>query len=385
MTNQPFVDFYESKKIIPVHQDTTDMRKHLHRRNALYHQLGLIPAWMAGRSVIEFGPGTGDNAIHTSSLDIARYVLVDGNSESIREVKERVTDGRVRAGSVDVIHSLATAFESDERFDLVLCEGLVPGQLDPSAFVRRLSSFCKPGGVIVTTTIGATSCLGDTCRRVIKPFASRQVPEFWAQVELLVQFFKRDVEMLQGMSRYPKDWVLDTVMYDWGELPWFPLEEAVGALRDEFMFHGSSPKFFQDLRWYKSIREEDFGFSELAIQQYNRLAPLLLDYRASPETCPSYDQIDGPKLESMSAQAYAISRQMHSGDTVDGAEEFVTVIEKIVEEIRIGMPETAKSLEDFCTGVLALRGNQDLTTADFGTFRGLFGRGQQYLSMAKIG
>src|SRR5437016_651290 len=99
MKKKPYIDFYESKKIIPVHQDTTDIEKHLQRRNALYYQLSLIPGWMTGRSVIEFGPGTGDNAIHTSSLSLSRYVLVDGNSESIKEVNQRVEEKLIHADS----------------------------------------------------------------------------------------------------------------------------------------------------------------------------------------------------------------------------------------------------------------------------------------------
>lgn len=82
---KPYIDFYESHKIIPVNQDTTDFQKHIKRRNALYYQLGLIPGLINGKSVIEFGPGTGDNAMHTSSLSPARYVLVDGNSQSIKQ------------------------------------------------------------------------------------------------------------------------------------------------------------------------------------------------------------------------------------------------------------------------------------------------------------
>mgnify|MGYP006176012067 CR=1 FL=1 len=48
------------------------------RRDSLYRVLGLPPSFVRGRSVIEFGPGSGHNALFTASLAPARYVLVDG-------------------------------------------------------------------------------------------------------------------------------------------------------------------------------------------------------------------------------------------------------------------------------------------------------------------
>ncbi|MBA3656259.1 MAG: class I SAM-dependent methyltransferase [Gemmatimonadaceae bacterium] len=386
MKKHPFVDFYESKKIIPVHQDTTDFKKHLQRRNALYHQLSVIPGWVAGRSVIEFGPGTGDNAMHTSSLLPARYVLVDGNSESVKEVKARVADRRIHGDSVEVVHSLADDFETDERFDLVICEGLVPGQLDPSAFLRKIAGLCKPGGVVITTTAGAASGLGDICRHAIMPFFTRQADDFWEQVDLAIDFFDPDLQMLPGMSRYPKDWVLDTVMYDWGERWWFSIADAIAALDSNFAFHGSSPRFFQDMRWYKSIHGlRDYGFNELATQQYHELVPLLLDYRNSPRDCPMVHQISGTQLETLCQQAWTVSRKVHTGKDLADLEEFLGIIRNVAQLVEGALPQTAASLSDFCTGVSALHdGTRNLTNVDMGSFRGLFGRGQQYISLVNV-
>lgn len=381
----PYIDFYESNKIIPVHQDTKDLQTHFQRRNALYYQMGLIPGWMAGKSVIEFGPGTGDNAMHTSSLSLSRYVLVDGNSESIKEINNRIDKKMIYADSVAVSHCLANEFDTNEKFDLVICEGLVPGQLDSSGFLRKLSKFCKVGGIIVTTTVGATSCLGDTCRHALKPFFALQTKDFWKQVDLLVQFFKEDIKMLHGMSRFPKDWVLDTVMHDWGERPWFSIEDAITALKDNFIFHGSSPCFFQDFRWYKSIQEVDFGFNNLAIKQSNELIPLLLDYRNTPENCQALEVLDGIELENLCEKAYAISYKIHVTEDIELFEDFLDVIKLIIKLIERLMPQTADSLSDYYHSVSLLKtGQRELMETNLGKFRGLFGRGQQYICMVKV-
>ena len=77
---RPFLDYYGANAISPVNQDLSDLALHLERRESLYLALGIVPAFVAGRSVIEFGPGSGHNAIYTSSLRPRRYVLVDANA-----------------------------------------------------------------------------------------------------------------------------------------------------------------------------------------------------------------------------------------------------------------------------------------------------------------
>ena len=83
MSERPYLDYYISNKIIPVRQDISQLESHLKRRSVLYHHLSIPPAAVRSQRVLEIGPGTGDNAIHTASLSPKAYVLVDGNPYSI--------------------------------------------------------------------------------------------------------------------------------------------------------------------------------------------------------------------------------------------------------------------------------------------------------------
>ena len=69
MQNRPaFVGFYESNNISPVSQDISDLNKHFQRRNSLFRSLGILPSLVKGIKVLEFGPGSGHNALYTASL-----------------------------------------------------------------------------------------------------------------------------------------------------------------------------------------------------------------------------------------------------------------------------------------------------------------------------
>ena len=79
LADTSLVEFYTRHKISPVRQDITDLRVHFERRASLYRHLGILPMAIAGRTVLEIGPGSGHNSLYTASLRPSRYVLVEAN------------------------------------------------------------------------------------------------------------------------------------------------------------------------------------------------------------------------------------------------------------------------------------------------------------------
>src|SRR5580692_434148 len=67
----------------------------------------------------------------------------------------------------NVVHSYVEDFATDERFDLVLAEGLIPFQNDPLGFARHIASFVRPGGVLVVTCVDSASAIGEIGRRLL--------------------------------------------------------------------------------------------------------------------------------------------------------------------------------------------------------------------------
>ena len=52
--------------------------------------MGIVPAFVENRSVLEFGPGSGHNAIYTASLSPGTYELVEGNPKGVTDTRERL-------------------------------------------------------------------------------------------------------------------------------------------------------------------------------------------------------------------------------------------------------------------------------------------------------
>lgn len=323
---KPYLDYYAQRNIIPVHQDISNLELHFTRREGLYRSLGIVPGLLAGKAVVELGPGTGDNAVYIAHLRPAEFLLVDGSPASVEEIEAKRASGML-PGNVSVVQSDILEFTRDGHFDLVLCEGVAPGQADPGAFLRHIARLASVGGVVVLTTVSATSTLADVCRRVIKPLMAPKFDGFDDLLAFLADFFKEDLQLLRGMSRKRKDWVLDQILHPWTD-ELFTIPDAVAAIGETFDLHSSSPRFVTDWRWYKAVTEDDFGFNRVALESYRRSCAGLIDYRCDPATIT---RCDGDVLEEMCRRAYWRHVDAWHNDDRAAVDSFLGVVDEIAD------------------------------------------------------
>lgn len=368
-----FVDYYSERNISPVKQDISDRERHFGRRASLYRFLGIPPLYVEGASVLEFGPGTGDNALYTASLVPARYVLVDGNPRGVEET--RAVMAATGLPDTAVVHSYVEDFATDERFDLVLAEGLIPFQNDPIGFARHIASFVRPGGVLVVTCVDSASAIGEIGRRLL---ANRIAPPSLPYAERRAQLapvFAPHLATLEGMSRSVEDWVDDNIAQPLtGKL--YSMVDAIESLGpDGFVVAGSSPQFLTDWRWYKQLFGEERAFNERAIESYYRNVANFLDYR---ETLDDHDVELGRRLL---RDCDALHEAMLADDAGDAsglpaAVKRVAEIATLVEPVAAGTAASLRALANALSG-------SDATAAATNAFSSHFGRGQQYVSFIR--
>lgn len=374
---RPYLDYYGSRNIIPVRQDTRDRTKHLRRREALYRSLGMVPSWLAGKSVIEFGPGSGDNALVTASYGPGKLVFVDGNPKSIATINKRVDAGDFGNVECECRESNLLDYHDERRFDLVVCEGVLPGQHDPANYLRHVAEFVAPGGLLVITTVSYASVISEVCRRLVKPVFAKKHDDFDSLVTGLADFFKTDLNSLTGMSRLHEDWVLDQILHPWEAIT-FTLLEAIDAIDNDFDLQGTQPKFVEDWRWYKSIDGSDSGINTLAREQYDKALAAFLDYRVDPNMTRG---VDGQALDDVCRRAFELHLEIWHADDTARLPEFFSMVNEIAALLDGRMDDTAQSFRDYVRGMESLVEGDE--KADFGTFRTMFGRGQQYASFIR--
>jgi ubiquinone/menaquinone biosynthesis C-methylase UbiE len=372
MSSRPFVDFYTERKVIPTRQDVSDLARHFCRREALYRHLGIPKVLLTGASVIEFGPGSGHNALFTASARPGRYVLVDATPASLEATRSQFATGYA-GQDIQVVESDILTFRTDERFDLVLCEGVIPTQNDPAHFLRHIASFARPGGLVVMTCMDAISVLPEILRRYLARKEIHGIENFDRQVEVLVKFFQEDLTSLVGMSRHHEDWVVDQMLHPWSG-PLFSVQDALGAIGESYEFYGASPQFMTDWRWHKSIQERPFGFNHVAEQAYFSCAHNFLDHRY---VNPPREAGLNRALSDVCAQIYAreFAAEKQQRDYSDA--ELGSDLQQLLTALHGCHPVTREALTDF------LQYLESGDPRELKSFRQLWGRGQQYLSFIR--
>lgn len=279
---EAFLDFYREHGVLPVHYENN--RDFRYRRNWLYAKLGVPPALVTGKTVIEFGPGTGDNATVVAELQPASYVLVEANSTAILSLENKLSDKHF--GFVEVQESRVLDFTSPSKFSLVIAENIIPGRYKSVQFAEHILGFVEPGGVAVLTTQTSAGLLADICRHLLRPEIQRRVANakedgsFEDQVNLAAEIFSDDIASLGQSTRSATDWAVDNVLHDWLDRDrTFTPKQALEALTPEFDFLASSPSFDADTRWFKHVKEEPHKSMDLFLDALDRNIPALVDHR----------------------------------------------------------------------------------------------------------
>jgi SAM-dependent methyltransferase len=378
---ESLLDFYRRHQISPVRQDVRDLGAHFGRRAALYRHLGILPAFLRGRPVLEIGPGSGFNSLYTASVEPSRYVLVEANPRGVDDIRELFANYPALAGRIEVVPAAADEYHPPEPFEFVFCEGMLAlaGVPDPAQLLRTVARHTAPGGVLVITCIDAVSQLAEVSRRFIAQWLIDPADDLDEQVQRLLPVFSPHLSTLKGMTRRHDDWIVDNLLNPASIGPLLTIGDAVAALDGEFDVFGASPRFLADWRWHKAIADGSDRFNELALADYWASVHNLLDYRSEQ---PRRDPAENHRLSDAcvavreAVREYERGRDRSMRAVVAGALDMVAACAGVLS------PATAVAVAEL-TAVLHQPSIDAAAVAASHGFAPWFGRGQQYLSFSR--
>lgn len=357
------------------------MAAHFNRRAALYRHLGILPRYLAGRTALEVGPGSGFNSLYTASLNPARYVLVEPNPQGVIEIRQLFERYPKICAGVEVVEAAAEQFTSEGSFDFVFCEGVLAlaGLPNPTKLLWTVASHTATGGLLVITCIDAVSDFPEVLRRFVAHLIVKGDEPLSEKVDRLLPVFRPHLSTLPGMTRRHDDWIVDNLLSPASIGPLLTIPDAIAALDSEFDVFGASPQFLTDWRWYKSITTSPGGFNDLAVNEYWENVHNLFDYRG---LYGARNRDENKRLYAACSSVRDLVRAFENQRDSATISQVVAALETIILNARSFSSETALSLEEFCRTITQ---SNDLPAAlaaapSFGAW---FGRGQQYLSFSR--
>jgi len=373
MTTKSYVEFYREHQVSPVNYRLGSLEKHFCIRKALYRYLGILPAYVKGRRVLEAGPGSGYNALYTASLEPAVYDMVEPNPTGVATIKQVFAQYGGLLEAVRIHAQLIQDFPLKDPYDFVFCEGMIAGQDDPAALFRHMARYVAPGGVISTTTVDPVSCLADSLRRLLAQLLlDPQIP-IMDNVARLLPVFAPHLDSLSSMTRRYEDWVVDNLLNPAAINPHFSMADVIGTLGGSFQLLGSSPVFFTDWSWYKSLQGGAAQLNQKALSQYWQNVHNLLDYRTT--WAPRNEQENRTLYAACVGFRHAVRDLENNGDGLSRIEGH---LKELIAQTATFAPQLAEAL----TGYLAYLDKPDpFAIAGDEKLGPWFGRGQQNITL----
>ncbi|MBF0421767.1 MAG: class I SAM-dependent methyltransferase [Magnetococcales bacterium] len=365
------------RQVQPFQRDTSDLNLFLNTRNALYRHLGIVPAFLFRQSIVEFGPGFGENAILPLLHKPRRYVLVDSNENCLEKTRDRLTPHRHPDTQLDYRLCTIDEFHSDETFDLVICESVIPREIQPEKMLLSVARHVSMGGVLIITCQDQVSTFAELLRRLITLLVVPLNAPLEDKLARLVPLFEPHLKTIQGMNRSPSNWILDNLLRPWEDVS-FSIVDAIHALRDRFDVHGTSPRFITDSRWHRIIQSDDPGFNDIAEKDYYSQVHNLINHR---EWTPAVPVEKNKQLLEMCLKIFELVRTVENQQDRNLVPVILDHLQTVIELAADFSVATGQALRDYHR--VLDRFHRSGVLEPFSEFAPLFGRGQQFASFVR--
>jgi SAM-dependent methyltransferase len=383
------LEYYNKNHIVPVHQSAAvdDFINFSYQREILYLNLGVSMNLLADKSILEFGPGTGDNASVLLTKFPRLLDLVDGNDASQASINKLIIKNESLTGKTIVnLHTqdarnfnmpLDNQGEISSGYDLVICEGVINGNEHPAKLLTHISSFVKPGGNLIITTVSAMGVLDQALRRTFKPSIYRKSQDYREQVKICSDIFRNHLKNLPT-TKPIEDWVQDAILHPLSKEYIFDTVDAIFTLSRDFIAVGASPNFYQDFRWHKGIKRDYDNRNDEFIKQYKAVTPMLIDSRKH-----DYLEVANNKvLETLVVEIWNISCDFWNNNSYENFQEFIRLLEKTRDLLCNDLPDVTKAIDEYLVSFPEIMQGNYSNAMPF--FEKWWGRGLTYLSFRKL-
>ena len=296
-----FLNFYDKHKIIPVSQNIEEWHRHLNRRSKLYIQLGIPFPLLKGKNILEVAPGTGHNALATISCSPASYTLVEPSIAGFKAMEEKLKSIMATNKSQIFLenYTLEEYVKNNPKktFDIVICEGLIPGLDNKEQFLDALDATVGRGGILVITCADAISLFFENIRKLLSVVLTLGCDSFESMTAILLKSFKSHFETLQGASRSARDWAIDLMLNpaSFNMSDFFSIEDALRHFGNDYFYYGGSPQFLENYSWYKELPSSATEYNQAYIDSYIKKKHNLIHHKETfiiPFDCDFEKPID---------------------------------------------------------------------------------------------
>jgi SAM-dependent methyltransferase len=170
-------------------------------------------------------------------------------------------------------------FESQRRFDIVICENWLGDLPHELLLIRKLADLVRPGGVLVMTLTPLIGLLPNMMRKLLAlRLVERDMP-FADKVTRLTEVFGPHLQTIRNMTRSHRDWVMDCLLNPHYFNIILPLDAVIAEIGSRAEVLATVPRFYTDWRWFKSLVADERHYNTAFQASYLSNLHNFVDYR----------------------------------------------------------------------------------------------------------
>lgn len=343
-TKVDHLEFYKKNKISPVRQDISDLSRHLDRRSSLYRYLGLTNILIKDRCILEVGPGSGHNSLYVASCLPKSFDLLEPNPTGQDGIKKLYSEFSMDHKSPNLIKQRLEDFNPEKLYDVVISECWLGVSQHERKMMKKLGTFLKPGGILITTLASPVGALPNALRRLLSYKLTKEIDSLEEKTRILVNAFEKHLETMNDMTRPYEDWVQDCMINPGFMTISITPEMFIEDMGDTFEIYNTFPRFDSDWRWYKSLYGARKSFNERFMGFYFKNSHNFCDFN---NIYPQRDSAKNVILENLSLNLLSLIIDIEENSGIDYLDELILLLEEIKINLNEVSSDYAKIINEF--------------------------------------
>lgn len=380
------LNYYETNKISPVLYAVENWNTHFQRRDAAYRSLGLLPFSIRNADILEIAAGSGQNSVYLASQKPAKLHIVEPNPTALNDINRVFSNLPFDHTKPEIFPAKLDNFAAKQQaqYDVVICENWLGSDGEERGFRKLLSNLVKPGGIVISTCVNFTGFLPNVLRRLLANRVDVSGLGYQQREDLFTYAFGTHLSTIAGMTRSHVDWVRDCVLNPHYLQVGLDLEMLVSDAGNEMELCGTSPQFFSDYRWFKTMVGEQRMYNAYFVEQMHKNAHNLVSYMHTFET-RSKEQNHGLLEVSKSIWELAVVSDQQADKQADDLDfrhqigELASIFQRDISQIS---GDIAEAIQEFQNAWNAEAISAD-DLAEMTSFSKLFGREMMYCALVK--
>ena len=294
---QTMAEYYRESQFNPgfiALQSAETWQSHIAKRANLYeHHLGIPLGLLAGKSILEFGCSSGENALVLAAHG-ANLTLVEPNEQVLPRLRDLFQQYQLEEQIISLINAGVDDYHDEATYDLVIAEGFLFTLPNREAVLRKLGKWIKPGGLGIISFNDRYGCLPEYVKKFVLQRACQlegAAIDSQRSLSLAQQFFGEAFARLNA-SRSFETWWRDNFAnqylnfeYLWDYPSLVPLIDDMGC-----QVYNTSPDWLliDHFNWYKNVRDTTARHTAL-LQNWQQVFAYILT-GLPPGTYPAPDE-----------------------------------------------------------------------------------------------